>query len=60
MRSPGEFQSQTFTLNFLAFSFVHPAQAFWNSTLQLLARDRRAVAPGAQLGLGDFRMDAAA
>ena len=31
-----------------------------NSTPQLLARDRRAVAQGAQLGSGDLRMDAAA
>jgi hypothetical protein len=31
-----------------------------NSTPQLLARDRRAVAQGAQLGPGDLRMDAAA
>ena len=32
--------------NFLAFSFVYPAQALLNSTPQLLARDRRAVAQG--------------
>ena len=31
-----------------------------NSTPQLLARDRGAVAQGAQLGPGDLRMDAAA
>jgi hypothetical protein len=31
-----------------------------NSTPQLLGRDRRAVAQGAQLGPGDLRMDAAA
>jgi hypothetical protein len=31
-----------------------------NSTPQLLARDRSAVAQGAQLGPGDLRMDAAA
>jgi len=31
-----------------------------NSTPQLLARDRRAVAQGAELGPGDLRMDAAA
>jgi len=31
-----------------------------NSTPQLLARDHRAVAQGAQLGPGDLRMDAAA
>ena len=30
------------------------------STPQLLARDRSAVAQGAELGLGDLRMDAAA
>jgi hypothetical protein len=47
-------------LEFLAFSFVHPAQALLNSTPQLLARERRAVAQGAQLGPGDLRMDAAA
>ena len=47
-------------LDFLAFCFVHPAQALLNSTPQLLARDRRAVAQGAQLGPGDLRMDAAA
>jgi hypothetical protein len=46
-------------LDFLAFCFVHPAQALFNSTPQLLARDRRVVAQGAQLGLGDLRMDAA-
>jgi hypothetical protein len=39
---------------------VHPAQAFLNSTPQLLARERRAVAQGSQLGPGDFRMDATA
>jgi hypothetical protein len=47
-------------LDFLAFCFVHPAQALLNSTPQLLARDRRAVAQGAQLGPGDLRMDAVA
>jgi hypothetical protein len=31
-----------------------------NSAPQLLARDRRAVAQGTQLGPGDLRMDAAA
>jgi hypothetical protein len=31
-----------------------------NSTPQFVARDRRAVAQGAQLGPGDLRMDAAA
>jgi hypothetical protein len=56
----GEITDQTFTLDFLAFCFVHPAQALLNSTPQLLARDRRAVAQGAQLGPGDLRMDAAA
>jgi hypothetical protein len=38
----------------LFVSFI--AQALLNSTPQLLARDRRAVA---QLGPGDLRMDAA-
>jgi hypothetical protein len=47
-------------LDFLAFCFVPSAQALLNSTPQLLARDRRAVAQGAQLGPGDLRMDAAA
>ena len=45
---------------FLASCFVHPAQALLNSTPQLLARDRRTVAQGAQLGPGDLGMDAAA
>ena len=45
--------------NFLAF-FVQFAQALLNSTPQLLARDRGAVAQGTQLGPGDLRMDAAA
>ena len=40
--------------------FVHPAQALLNSSPQLLARDRRAVARSAELGPGDLRMDAAA
>ena len=39
---------------------VHPAQALLNSTPRLPARDRGAVAQGAQLGPGDLRMDAAA
>jgi hypothetical protein len=43
---------------FLAFSFVYPAQALLNSTTQFLARDRRAVAQGTQLGPGDFRVAA--
>ena len=47
-------------LDSLAFRFVHPAQALLNSTPQLLARERRAVAQGAQFGSGDLRMDAAA
>jgi hypothetical protein len=42
------------------FCFVHPVHALLNSTPQLLARDRRAVAQGAELGPGDLRMDAAA
>jgi len=42
------------------FCFVYPAQALLNSTPQFLARDRRAVAQGAQLGPGDLRMHAAA
>ena len=51
----GEITDQTFNS-----SFVHPGQALLNSTPQLLARDRCAVARGAQLGPGDLRMDAAA
>ena len=47
-------------LDFLAICFVHSAQALFNSTPHLLARDRRAVAQSAQLGPGDLRMDAAA
>jgi len=47
-------------LDFLVFCFVHPAQALFNSTPQLLTRDRCAVAQGAELGPGDLRMDAAA
>ena len=47
-------------LDFLASFFVNPAQALLKSTPQLLARDRRAVAQGAQLEPGDLRMDAAA
>ena len=46
-------------LDFLAFCFVQPAQALLNSTPQFFARDRGAVAQGAQLGSGDLRMDAA-
>jgi len=47
---------QNLLLDFLAFCFVHPARALLNSTPQLLARDRRAVAQGAQLGPGDLRV----
>jgi hypothetical protein len=42
------------------FCFVHPAQALLNSTPQFFARDRRAVAQGAQLGPGDLRMHSSA
>lgn len=42
---------------FTFFSFI-PHRHF-ELTPQLLARDRRAVAPGAQLGPGELRMDAA-
>jgi hypothetical protein len=41
-------------LDFLAFYFVQPAQALLNSTPQLLARDRRAVAQGARFGPADL------
>jgi hypothetical protein len=44
----------------LLFVLCNPAQALLNSTPQFIARDRGAVAPGAQLGPGDLRMDAAA
>ena len=53
-------KSRLLLLDFLAVCCVHPAQALLNSTPQLLARDRCAVAQGAQLGPGDLRMDAAA
>ena len=52
-------QGADFTSRLSCFCFVDPAGAL-NSTPQLLARDRRAVAQGAQLGPGDLRMDAAA
>ena len=42
-------------LEFLAFRFVHLAQAPLNSIPHLLARDRGAVG---ELGTGDLRMDA--
>ena len=38
-------------LDFRFFYFVQPAQALLNSTPQLVARDRRVVALGAQLDL---------
>jgi len=44
----------------LPFSSVHPAQALLNSTPQLLARDRRTVAQGAELGTDDLPINAAA
>ena len=34
-----EINGQNFTLDFLAFCFVHPARALLNSTPQLLARE---------------------
>jgi hypothetical protein len=54
-----EINGQIFTSRRSRFCFVHSAQALLNSTPQLLARDRRTVAQGAQLGSGDLRMDAA-
>jgi len=42
-------KDEAFTSRLSAFVFVHPAQARLNSTPQLLALDRRAVAQGAQL-----------
>jgi hypothetical protein len=47
----GVFQ-QNLLLNFLASRFVHLYTGTLNSTPELLARDRRAVAQGAQLGPG--------
>ena len=41
-------------------STAHPSQPLLNSTPQLLARDRRTIAEGAELGPGDLRTDAAA
>jgi len=42
-------------LDFRFFYFVQPARVLLYSTPQLLARDRHAVAQGAQLGPGDLR-----
>jgi hypothetical protein len=42
-------QRQTFSSRLSCYRFVQPAQALLNSTPELLARDRRAVAQGAQL-----------
>jgi hypothetical protein len=39
-------KGEPFTSRLFAFCFVHSAQARLNSTPQLLARDRRAVAQG--------------
>jgi len=47
-------------LDFLAFCFVYLARALLNSTPQLFARERRAVAQGAELGPDDLRVDAVA
>ena len=47
-------------LDFLAFDFVQPVRSLLKLTPQLVARDPRAVARGAQVGSGDLRMDAAA
>jgi hypothetical protein len=59
--TPGEIKDSTLVLDFLAVCFAYPAQALLNSTPQLLARDRCALAQGgAQLGPGDLRVDAAA
>lgn len=54
-----EIKGPGFYFRLSCFCFVQPAQALLNSTPQLLARDRRAAAQGAQLGPGDLRMDAA-
>jgi len=53
-------QGRILLLDFLAFCFVHPGQALLHSNPQLLARDYRAVAQGAQPGPGELPMDAAA
>jgi hypothetical protein len=53
-------KGQTFTSRLSCFCFVQPAQALLNSTPQLLARDRGALAAGRGAGPGDLRMDAAA
>ena len=60
LASWGNQGSDFLLLDFLAFCFVQPAQAHLNSTPQLVARDRHAIAQGAQFGPGDLRMDAAA
>ena len=52
-----EIKGRTVTSKVSASCFVHPAEALFNSTPQLLACDRRAVAQGAELGRGDLRMD---
>ena len=51
-----EIKGRLLLLEYLAFCFVQSAQVLLNSTPKLLARDRRAVAQGAQLGSGDLRM----
>ena len=48
-------QGQTFTSRLSCFLFVHPAQALLNSTRQLLALDRGAVAQCAELGPREIR-----
>jgi len=40
MNGGNEQESDLLLPDFFAFCFVHPAQALWNSTPQLLARDR--------------------
>jgi hypothetical protein len=47
-------------LDFFVIYFAQPARALFNSTPQLLPRDRRAVAQRAQLGPRDLWMDASA
>jgi len=52
-------KNQTSTSRLSCFLFRSSRTGTFNSTPQLLARDRRAVAQGAQLAPGDLRMDAA-
>jgi hypothetical protein len=48
------FFNSLFTSGLSSFCFLHPAQAFLNSTPQRLGRERCAVAQSAELGPGDL------